>query len=187
MKTEKRSSRATQLFEAKFDPRIKTYFYWGGTLILLLTIVGIVLIPFWLIFGRSYCNKYYDTLFCELTTRALHFKKGIYFRTERTVPLDKIQDLTFKEGPILRYFGLSSLYIETAGQSAQQASDMTLTAIIDAHQFRNMVMEQRDEVTGYRDSTTPAPTSTDQHSLAPLLGEMNETLKRIEKKIGETS
>ncbi len=187
MKTEKRSSRATQLFEAKFDPRIKTYFYWGGTLILLLTIVGIVLIPFWLIFGRSYCNKYYDSLFCELTTRALHFKKGIYFRTERTVPLDKIQDLTFKEGPILRYFGLSSLYIETAGQSAQQASDMTLTAIIDAHEFRNMVMEQRDEVTGYKESTTPLPTSTDQHSLAPLLGEMNETLKRIEKKIGETS
>ena len=187
MKTEKRSSRATQLFEAKFDPRVKKYVYWGGIILCVVTVIGILLLPFWLIFGRIYINKYFDTLFCELTTRALHFKKGGLFRIERTVPLDKIQDLTFKEGPILRYFGLSSLYVETAGQSAQQASDMTLTAIIDAHEFRNMVMEQRDEVTGYRDSTTPTPTLTDQHSLAPLLGEMNETLKRIEKKIGETS
>lgn len=182
-KDQTKRKRATRIHEAKFEPRIKKYVFWTGIIVLGASIVGIVLIPFWAIFGRMYINKYYDALFCELTTRALHFRKGILFKTERTVPLDKIQDLTFKEGPILRYFGLSSLYIETAGQSAQQASDMTLTGIIDAHNFRAMVMDQRDDVTGYQSSSTSSETS--EHSLAPILKEINENLKKIENKLTE--
>lgn len=123
--------RAKQIVEAKFDPRLKTYTIVGISLVLLITVVGIVLLPFWLIFGRSYVNRYFDNLFCELTTRALHFKKGVWFQTERTVPLDKIQDLTFKEGPFLRYFGLSNLKIETAGQSAQGVTDLSGLQWID--------------------------------------------------------
>lgn len=118
--------RAEQIIEAKFDPRLKTYTIVGTSIVLVLTIAGLVLLPFWLILGRNYVNRYFDNLFCELTTRALHLKKGIWFQTERTVPLDKIQDLTFKEGPILRYFGLSYLQVETAGQSVQGKSDMAL-------------------------------------------------------------
>ncbi len=173
--------KATRIHEAKFEPRIKKYVFWSGIIILCASVVGIILVPFWAIFGRMYINKYYDALFCELTTRALHFRKGILFKTERTVPLDKIQDLTFKEGPILRYFGLSSLYIETAGQSAQQTSDMTLTGIIDAHNFRSMVMDQRDDVTGFQSNSTSSDTT--QHSLAPILNEINENLKKIENKL----
>lgn len=173
--------RARQIFEAQFDPRLRSYSFWGGVLILTITVVGILLLPFWIIFGKMYINKYYDNLFCELTTRALHFRKGVWFKTERSIPLDKIQDLTFREGPVLRYFGLSSLYVETAGQSAQAAADMTLTGIKDAHKFREMVMDQRDIVT---DSGIPdSVDETSENELMPLLAEMHETLKRIEKKL----
>lgn len=174
--------KAKQIHEAKFEPRIKKYVFWSGIIVLAASIIGIVLIPVWVIAGRIYINKYYDALFCELTTRALKFRKGILFKTERTVPLDKIQDLTFKEGPILRYFGLSSLYIETAGQSAQQTSDMTLTGIVDAHNFRSMVMDQRDDVTGYQSNSVSSDNS-EEHSLAPILKEINENLKKIENKL----
>ncbi|MEX0662314.1 MAG: PH domain-containing protein [Balneolaceae bacterium] len=173
--------KAARIHEATFEPRIKKYFFWSGILILAVTVVGIILIPIWAIAGRMYINKYYDALFCELTTRALSFRKGVLFKTERTVPLDKIQDLTFKEGPVLRYFGLSSLYIETAGQSAQQSSDMTLIGIVDAHKFRAMVMDQRDNVTDHQSNSTSSEDS--EHSLAPILKEINENLKKIENKL----
>lgn len=181
--------RTRQLSEAKFDPRLKTYIYVGGSIFCIITVVGIVLLPFWLIFGKIYINRYFDSLFCELTTRALHFKKGVWFQTERTVPLDKIQDLTFKEGPVLRYFGLSYLQVETAGQSVQGGADMSLTGIIDARNFREMVLDQRDEITDFGSrpqepaspaAGTGAPTESD---LLPLLREMNQTLKNIEQKI----
>ena len=172
------SSKSQRMFEAQFEPRIKTYIHASVILTMAITIFGIVLIPVWLIAGSYYLNRYFDNLYCELTTRALHFKKGVLFTTERTVPLDKIQDLTFKEGPLLRYFGLSSLMIETAGNSAASMADMKLIGIIDAPEFRQMVLEQRDEITYNRSSDSG--TTDIEHPLMPLLKEISETLKRIE-------
>lgn len=175
-----RQGKATQLFEATFEPRLKTYINVLVIGTLVLTVAGILLIPVWLIAGRAYLDRYFENLFCELTTRALHFKKGVLFTTERTIPLDKVQDLTFREGPILRYFGLSSLKIETAGQSASSEADMKLLGIVDAHKFRQMVMEQRDEITFNR--SVDSSKSVVEHPLEPLLKEISETLKRIEKR-----
>lgn len=180
------SKRASQIIEGKFDPRLKTYTMVGTSLVLIITVVGIVILPFWLIFGKRYVNRYFDNLFCELTTRALHFKKGIWFQTERTVPLDKIQDLTFKEGPFLRYFGLSYLLVETAGQSVQGVSDMSLTGIIDARKFREMVLDQRDLITDK--SNQPSPQSLPKQGdpeLIPILQKMQRTLENIEAKLSE--
>ena len=177
--------RAKQLTEAKFDPRLKTYTHVAILLILTVTIVGIVLIPFWLIFGIAYVNRYFNSLFCELTTRALHFKKGVWFQTERTIPLDKIQDLTFKEGPLLRYFGLSQLKIETAGQSMEGVADMSLTGIIDARKFRETVLDQRDEITDKNAPSVPSsPQKDGGDEMLALLRDIHITLKNIEKKTG---
>ena len=176
------SSKSQRLFEAQFEPRIKTYIHASAILTLVITIFGIVLIPLWLIFGSYYLNRYFDNLYCELTTRALHFKKGVLFTTERTIPLDKIQDLTFKEGPLLRYFGLSSLMIETAGNSAANMTDMKLVGIMDASKFRQMVLEQRDEITYSRINGEKDQSTAEDHVLLPLLEEISATLKRIEQK-----
>lgn len=177
--------KAERIIEAKFDPRLKTYTIVGTSAVLIITVVGLVLLPFWLIFGRIYVNRYYDNLFCELTTRALHFKKGIWFQTERTIPLDKIQDLTFKEGPFLRYFGLSYLQIETAGQSMQGMADMSLTGIQDARIFREKVLDQRDLITDKSSTSSQSPTAgkLDDQQIVPLLHQIHTTLQKIEEKI----
>lgn len=180
------SRKATSLQVAEFDPILKKYVYFGTALALFVSIVGIVILPFWLILGKMYINRYFDNLYCELTTRALHFKKGIWFQTERTVPLDKIQDLTFHEGPVLRWLGLSKLMIETAGQSAQGMSDMSLTGIVNARQFRERVLDQRDEITDRGSYQYPSSSSDDQNeSLVPILQEIHHTLKSIEQKLDQ--
>lgn len=173
------TAKSRKIFEATFEPRIKIYIHASVIITLVATVFGIVLIPIWLVAGSYYLNRYFDSLFCELTTRALRFKKGVLFTTERTIPLDKIQDLTFKEGPLLRYFGLSTLAIETAGQSATNSTDMKLTGIVDAHKFRQMVIDQRDEITYNRSGSADSPAA--DHPLKSLLQEISETLKRIEK------
>lgn len=175
-----RSARAEKIYEAKFEPKIKTYINIFVIAVMTATIFGIILIPFWLVLGRIYLNRYFESLHCELTTRALHFKKGVLVTVERTVPLDKIQDLAFKEGPLLRYFGLSSLQIETAGQSAASAVDMKLIGIVDAEKFRQVVMDQRDDVTYNRGSQTSTAEAGIDHSLKSILQDISDTLKRIE-------
>jgi len=175
-----RSARAKKIYEATFEPKIKTYISIFVMTVMAATIVGIVLIPFWLVLGRLYLNRYFESLHCELTTRALHFKKGVLVTTDRTIPLDKIQDLAFKEGPLLRYLGLSSLQIETAGQSTANAVDMKLIGIVDAGTFRQIVMDQRDEVTYNRGSHATTAEAGNDHPLKSILENISDTLKRIE-------
>lgn len=181
---EENRSSANVLLDVQFEPRLRTYTMATVSLALMITVIGIVLIPVWLIFGGRYVDRYYDNLFCQLTTRALHFKKGVWFHTEKTIPLDKIQDLTFKEGPILRRFGLSYLQIETAGQTAQGASDMSLTGIVDARNFREAVLNQRDRITEKSFGTSEAHQSHNpgNEEILTLLKEISSTLKRIEEK-----
>jgi len=135
-------------FEAEFSPRVRTYMLISGAGVLIGTIVGILLLPFWLLgIGQAYARRYVESLECELSPRHLRLKKGILFPVEHTIPLDNIQDLAFKEGPVLRHFELSTLKIETAGQSGQGGSDMSITGIRNASEFRNAVLAQRDYLT----------------------------------------
>lgn len=184
MNKKQANTKARTLIEATFNPRLKTYINVIAVLICCLTIVGILLIPFWLIFGRMYVNRYYNSLFCELTTRALKFKKGVIFQVERTIPLDKIQDLTFREGPLLRRYGISILKIETAGQSVQSGTDMSLIGIVGAREFREQVIDQRDKITDLGSSTSSTETpGTVNADTANTLKAILETLQRIEQKI----
>ena len=106
------------LQQAKFDQKLPSYWMLSTLLGLTFTIVGIPLVPFFLIFGWAFFQKRYEVLECTLTERTLHVKRGVIFRSEKNVPLDKIQDISMTEGPLLRKLGLASLHIETAGQSA---------------------------------------------------------------------
>lgn len=174
------SSKASILKEASFNPKIKKYVIWYGVLICTISIFLIPVIPIWLIFGTIYLNRYFERLECELTTRSLRFKKGYIFQTERTIPLDKIQDLTFKEGPLLKYFGLSILKIETAGNTGQGTSDLSLIGIIDAADFRSLVFEQRDKVT---DNASYEPSASTDESTVEVLKDIRDSLNRIEQKL----
>jgi membrane protein YdbS with pleckstrin-like domain len=129
---------------ACFNPLVRPYLVLQGALILGFTIIGLPLLPIWLLGGGQWwARHYYDLLLCELGETELRFRKGILFQVEKTIPLENIQDVTFIEGPLLRQFNLSTLKFETAGHSAGQASDMTLVGIVDAHAFRAEILRRR--------------------------------------------
>ncbi len=139
-------NRDAVLYEAEFDEKWKTYWFLQIVLILLATVAGIAVLPFWFLgWGAWYCRRYYENLRCTLFERSLVVGRGIFFRVEKTIPLDKIQDMTLREGPLLKQFGLLSLGIETAGQSSPQgASEAKLVGIKNARAFRDRVLDQRD-------------------------------------------
>lgn len=172
------SKKTIVLKEAEFNPRLKTYLNLYGVFMMLIMLITIPLIPIWLIIAPIFIGKYFDRLECELTSRSLRFKKGFIIQTEKTIPLDKIQDLTFKEGPLLKKLGLSTLKIETAGNSAAGGADLSLIGIKDAHFFRQMVFDQRDKVTDNTSSSTP-----ESESVVEVLKDIRESLKKIEGKL----
>lgn len=137
----------TVIKKATFSKNIKTYIVLVVSFFLLISIIGIPILIIWLLgLGQHIGKRYYNSLECQLTTKHLEFKKGVFFRVEKTIPLENIQDLTFIENPILKYLDLRVLKIETAGNSNPKGSDMKLIGIIDAANFKNEVLEQRESL-----------------------------------------
>jgi putative membrane protein len=135
------------LVRARFDPRLPLYFMLQVQAVLLLSIITIPLMPIWLLVGRGVHKRQYERLACELTPRALIVRRGYLLRVQQSIPLDKITDLALYEGPILRHFGLCSLRIETAGGGhATTTGQAMLPGVVDAEQFRDRVLAQRDAV-----------------------------------------
>lgn len=134
-----------EVFHATINPLIKPFLIVQIGLVMMMTIVGIPLAIIWFLgVGRWWAQHYYDRLECHLSDRTLRYRKGILVTVEKTIPLENIQDVTFVEGPILRHFHLSTLKFETAGHSAGQASDMHLTGVMHAQDFRNRILAARD-------------------------------------------
>lgn len=160
------------ILHARFNPLIKPFLIMKIGLTMVFTVVGIPLAIIWFLgVGRWWAHHYFERLECYLGERHLRFRKGILVTTEKTIPLENIQDVTFVEGPILRRFHLSTLKFETAGHSAGQASDMQLTGIIDAQAFRASIMQAREAL---------------RHAPAEQGGDAQlQVLRAIEAKLGD--
>jgi putative membrane protein len=174
----------TLVHAARFDDKLRTYRFLQIALTLVATVVGILVLPIWLLgLGQWYARRSFEALTCELNERTLVVKRGIFFRVEKTIPLDKIQDLTVKEGPLLRWLGLRSLKIETAGQGNPGTSEADLIGILDPVDFRDAVMRQRDALSGpptTRRLQSSAGLDTDD--TIALLTQIRDLLKRMAEK-----
>lgn len=170
---------------AQFNPLIRPYLVLYGALIMALTVVGLPLALVWICgVGQWWARHYFDRLECVLGPTSLHFRKGILFQVEKTIPLENIQDVTFIEGPVLRQFHLSVLKFETAGQSMGQAHDMSLVGIVDAHAFRAAILERRQAA---RQSLAhaPAAAATGGDEQLVLLRSIDARLAEIAARLGE--
>ena len=164
--------------DASFNPRIKSYLFVIFSVVLTVSMIGIPLLIIWLLgWGKYYTKRYYENLSCTLTEKNLSFKKGVFFRVEKTIPLDNIQDLTFVDNPILRYFDLRMLKIETAGNSSDGSADMSLIGIIDAMKFRDLVIEQRDLLSNNASPSGETQPGTEPSETVVLLREIRDLLK----------
>ena len=175
----------TVIVEAEFDEKLILYWMLGVQLMLLVVVVTIPLMPLWLIFGWAVHRKQYARLSTRLTEGSLEISRGYVFRMEKNVPLDRIQDLTMTEGPLLRLLGLARLHVETAGQNVGGGGGAHLVGVINAPAFRDAVLSQAAKVRESRGdgvNSRPATSASNRHdseSLAALL----ESVRRIEKSV----
>lgn len=165
------------LFAAQFDTKLRRYWFLQILLVLVVTVAGIAIVPFWILgWGQWYVRRTFDALHCELHERTLVVKRGIVFKVEKTIPLYKIQDLTVREGPLLRWLGLRSLKIETAGQGTPGTAEADLVGIIDPLEFRDKVLRQKDVRVG--EVRVPQPTADlERPDAVRLLTEIRDLLK----------
>ena len=169
---------------ADFSPKIKTYVKLYVGFLLFVTIIGIPFLLIWLLgFGQYASRRYYENLKCVLTERHLIFSKGAFYKVEKTIPLENIQDLTFLENPILNLLELRMLKIETAGGGGSTTSDMKLIGIVDAEGFKEKVLEQREVLRMKAERGNTGELGSDE--TLEVLREIRDLLKKANPRYGQ--
>ena len=176
----------TVLAEATFNRKVRSYWLLTGSILCVVTVIGIAFLPLWLLFGHYFTERYLQHMSCVLTDRSLKVTRGILVRQEKTVPLDKITDLGLVEGPIMRYLDLQAISVETAGGSAPGAL-IRLVGIDGAREFRDTVLRQRDAVVAGSRQSIPEAVASASPNDAQVLVEIRDALLRIEERLPKRS
>lgn len=162
------------LLSASFNPAVKQYWLMSWLLVSVLTLIGIPLlilsIPIFLLVS----GKMLSAMSATLTERKLVVKRGILFKVEKSIPLEKITDVAMSQGPLMRAFNLQRLSFETAGQSGPGAL-VSLIGIVDAAEFREAILTQKDNMTA-----KPISRKTTDDAGDNGLEELTASVKRIE-------
>jgi membrane protein YdbS with pleckstrin-like domain len=115
--------------------RYRKLFFWIGlvlvdvvlfiawlALLVNVPIAGILLAPlFWFVIIVPDILVYigihlrYDTTWYVLSDRTLRIRRGIWVINEVTITYENIQNVTIRQGPIQRLFGISDVLVHTAG------------------------------------------------------------------------
>jgi putative membrane protein len=160
--------------KAVFNPKVKTYIFLIALFYLFVSVIGIILIPFWIFgLGQWISGKFFSTLKCELSEKNLYFSKGIILHIEKTIPLENIQDISFWGGPILRSMGLTFIKIETAGGGGSHGSNMmNIPGVEAAEEFKNLILIQREKVINVKNNSSSSVTLSESQLLLDIKQEL---------------
>ena len=149
----------------------------AGTLIAIPVLAVIVFTLYWL-------PLYYRSIRYELTQTEITWRRGVWFRQNAIVPYSRITNVDILQGPVMRFFGISSLKIQTAGYSAQPNAELRLDGITDPETLRELIMGFVRSGPGI--ATESGGEKIQKSSNDPLLEEIRQirtTLERIDQKI----
>ena len=84
---------------------------WENTLIFAALLACVIVLVNWIAFRRfRYGVGAHDVV----------IESGLFTRTRRSIPFDRIQDVDIEQGPLQRLFGLAKVRIETGGSAADE-------------------------------------------------------------------
>lgn len=103
--------------------------------------------------------------------REIRIDSGLLNRTHRSLPFDRIQDVTIEQNPLWRALGMARVRFETGGSAAAREDDGSLAAIP-----LQRAAEIRDLVRASRGLASAAPATGTQAEEAPVFA---MDLKRV--------
>lgn len=91
----------------------------------------------------------YDTTWYVVSERSMRIRRGIWTIRETTITFENIQNVTVRQGPLQRYFGIADVVVQTAGGGGGHAGKSQpgmlthvglLEGLADAAQIRDLIM-----------------------------------------------
>lgn len=180
-------SQTPNLLQAEIDPKSNKYLFWTVMWVTAVTVVGIPFMPIIaIIYWVWYAPRYRQFHTLELTETGITSKRGVVFRSQTNVPLDRITDVSVHQGPLMRTFDVYKVTVESAGQTQQQGA-ANVIGVIDPYDFRDAVLHNVELIkqnAASESARTECMTTTagTPDSQTELLTEIRDILKRIDAK-----
>jgi len=138
-----------------------------------LVILGSIVVIYTLLW--IWVSMYYDSMSYELREDEINWKRGVWFQTTGIVPYNRIVNLDLRQGPLMRFLGISTLAIQTAGYSGQAVPEIKIEGIEHAEELRELIRSHvrgslsHDDGTGSaKPLSSPSGVSVHQQMLAEL-------------------
>ena len=91
------------------------------------------------------CPQQANNLRYRLEGSTVWVDGGVFFLFRKSIPLERITGVALVQGPLLRYFGIWAMRIQTAG-SAQ--CEVTLYGVRNPEEVRELILSQRQRIDG---------------------------------------
>lgn len=133
---------------------VARYFYWNAILAILFIGVwifgaGIAVAIVWgLTLGHWLARAQSNALRYWLEGFTLRIDSGVFFLKRKSIPLDRVTDVVLSQGPLLRYFHIWRLDIQTAGTGTHGSAEGYLFGIVDPESVRDQLIAARDKAVG---------------------------------------
>ena len=178
--------RVANEISAEIDDKVKQYLFWTVMWVSAVTVVGILVIPIIvIIYWVWYAPRYREFHTLELDGVNVKSKRGVVFRSETNVPLERITDVSVHQGPLMRNFGVYKVSVESAGQTQLQGA-ATIIGVVDPYVFRDAVLENVEMVKqrsgGDGSTAADAPAAAGSSAQTELLTEIRDILAHMDAK-----
>ncbi len=135
------------------------------------------------IFAYIAIHLRYDSTWYVLSDRSMRIRRGIWIINEVTITFENIQNVSVRQGPVQRYFGIADVIVQSAGGGAAagphgggMASGHTgiLEGVVNADAIREMILRHvkvsRTAGLGdeHRDHHAPSGPAWDERHVAAL-------------------
>jgi len=128
----------------------------------------------------------YDMRYYIVTDRSLRIREGAFIVKEKTISYANVQNLHVVQGPLLRYFGIWNLRVDTAGGGGAErggpgSHSVQVAGIENAHAVRDLIrghLQSRALSAGLGDLDDGDEDAPRAPALGPEVLEALEQLKR---------
>ena len=78
-----------------------------------------------------------DELKYWIENNCVRINEGLFFRRQKSIPFDKITDVMWHQGPLMRWLGIQGIRFQTAGSPEPEG---TMIGVKNAQEVRDSVM-----------------------------------------------
>jgi len=96
-------------------------------------------------FLQRLCPQQANNLRYRLEGDTLRVDGGVFFLFRKSIPLERITDVALVQGPILRFFNIWALSIQTAGSPHPEAA---LYGVREPEKVRELILARRKGIDG---------------------------------------